>query len=152
MKKIEKEKFGGAVGDKGFEYYYIGLLGTAPKCQGRGYGSALVNTILSTVRTPIVSMSLPLLILFLQADLKGRPTFLFSSNPDNIPFYESLGFEVIGELKLGENNKKWKKDPVSLPLVGRLLLMTRISLTVLDQRRCFESQRQRVESGLSSVS
>ena len=50
MKKMEKEKFGGVVGDKGFEYYYIGVLATAPKHQGHGYGSALVENILFSVR------------------------------------------------------------------------------------------------------
>ena len=57
MKEIEKEKFGGVVGDKGFEYYYIAALATAPKHQGHGYGSALVNTILFAVRIPMAEMS-----------------------------------------------------------------------------------------------
>ena len=43
---------------------------------------------------------------------------MFSSTPDNVPFYESFGFEVIGQIKLGENNPKWKKEPVLVPLVS----------------------------------
>lgn len=120
MTGIQKEKFGGSVGDKNFDYFYVGLLATAPKHQGQGYGSALMDFILFQVNFSLAAAisDTSLKTLSVQADLKGRQTFLFSSTPDNVPFYESFGFEVIGEIKLGENNSKWKKSPVIVPLVS----------------------------------
>ena len=84
---------------------------------------------------------LPFLISFPQADLKGRETFLFSSTPDNIPFYESFGFEVIGEIKLGEDNPKWKKDPVPLPLVSFVIHTKDVSSSPLHRYRCSVSRK-----------
>ena len=62
MREIQKEKLGGTAGDKGFEYYYVGLLATAPKYQGQGYGSTLLNSILFAVRALHATLSFTKLI------------------------------------------------------------------------------------------
>ncbi len=61
-------------------HYYLSLLGTHPQHRGRGLGMALLAENLAAI------------------DAEGMPAYLESSNPDNVPRYERLGFERIGEL------------------------------------------------------
>ncbi|KAI5120670.1 hypothetical protein M0805_006959 [Coniferiporia weirii] len=97
MEKLHNEK----LGDSAAEMIYIDLLATKPESQGQGYGSALLQTILFT------------------ADIQGRSVYLFSSNTANTPFYESFGLSIIGQLVLGDDNPKWHKPPVIVPLMVR---------------------------------
>jgi len=60
-------------------HYYLSLLGTHPEHRGRGLGMALLAENLASI------------------DEQGMPAYLESSNPENIPRYERLGFERIGE-------------------------------------------------------
>ena len=62
--------------------WYLGLIGTTPAAQGRGYGSALLKHSLRTV------------------DGSGLPAYLESTNPRNVPFYQRHGFEATGLIEL----------------------------------------------------
>src|SRR5262245_51980582 len=63
-------------------HWYLGVLGTEPAHQGRGYGSAILRPVLD------------------RCDAKGTGAYLESSKESNIPFYRRHGFEVIGELQV----------------------------------------------------
>jgi GNAT superfamily N-acetyltransferase len=58
--------------------WFLDLVGVAPGAQGRGLGRALVRHGLQRAR----------------AD--GCPAFLETGTPRNVPFYEGLGFRVVG--------------------------------------------------------
>ncbi|MFD8857543.1 GNAT family N-acetyltransferase [Streptomyces vinaceus] len=63
-------------------HWYLPTLGTDPRFQGTGVGSALVREQLA------------------HCDRLGQPAYLESSMISNIPFYEGLGFRVTGEIRL----------------------------------------------------
>jgi GNAT superfamily N-acetyltransferase len=60
-------------------HYYLSILGTHPDFRGRGVGMALLADNLARI------------------DDEGMPAYLESSNPDNVPRYERLGFRKVGE-------------------------------------------------------
>ena len=59
--------------------WFLDAVGVAPTAQGRGLGRRLVLHGLERARA------------------EGCPAFLETGNPRNVPFYESLGFQVVGE-------------------------------------------------------
>jgi GNAT superfamily N-acetyltransferase len=59
-------------------HYYLSLLGTHPDHRGHGIGMSLLAENLERI------------------DQEGMPAYLESSNPANVPRYESLGFERVG--------------------------------------------------------
>ena len=63
-------------------HWYLAVIGSDPTYRGGGYGKALMESGLA------------------RADAEWAPAYLESSNPDNVPYYERFGFEVIGELEL----------------------------------------------------
>ena len=63
--------------------WYLPLIGVDPRCQGRGYGSALLRHALE------------------QCDRDHMPVYLESSNPRNIPLYQRHGFEIVGKIQAG---------------------------------------------------
>ncbi|KAI5118030.1 hypothetical protein M0805_004895 [Coniferiporia weirii] len=97
VEKLNDEK----LGDSEAEMIYIEVLATNPERQGGGYGTALVKTILS------------------MADSQGRSVYLFSSNIANVSFYELFGFSVTAQVLLGDDNPKWRKPPVVMPMMIR---------------------------------
>lgn len=62
-------------------HYYLSLLGTHPDHRGKGLGMALLADNLAEI------------------DSEGMPAYLESSNPENDPRYERLGFERVGEFE-----------------------------------------------------
>jgi len=62
-------------------HYYLSLLGTHPNHRGRGLGMALLADNLAKI------------------DSEGMPAYLESSNPENDPRYERLGFARVGEFQ-----------------------------------------------------
>lgn len=70
-------------------HWYLFTLGTGPKHQGKGIGSALLRTVLE------------------QVDEEGEPAFLESSKESNISLYARFGFKVINEV-----GPKWGSPPV----------------------------------------
>jgi ribosomal protein S18 acetylase RimI-like enzyme len=63
-------------------YHYLMFLGVRPSHQGRGLGRALVNAGQQ------------------RAAAAGVGTYLESTNPRNLAFYASVGFESLGEFTL----------------------------------------------------
>lgn len=62
-------------------HWYLPLIAADPARQGQGLGTALMEAAIARI------------------DADGRPAYLESSNPRNIPLYERFGFESIGEIK-----------------------------------------------------
>jgi len=42
-----------------------------------------------------------------EADSDGVPAYLWTGNPDNLPYYRSHGFEVIGERRIPGGVPNW---------------------------------------------
>ena len=66
-------------------HYYLNTLGVDPGRRGKGDGRRVVEPILEL------------------ADRDGVPTYLESSNPRNLSFYDRLGFSVLDEVRIAEN-------------------------------------------------
>ena len=66
------------------------MLGTDPRHQGRGVGSALLEPILA------------------RCDADRVPAYLESSKRSNVPFYERHGFRVLGELAIAGGPVIWR--------------------------------------------
>ncbi len=62
-------------------YYYVGMVGVSPECQGRGYGRALL--------AHVAEMS--------KDDPLSHGVCLSTEDPRNVAYYESLGYRIIGE-------------------------------------------------------
>ncbi|MER7623648.1 GNAT family N-acetyltransferase [Streptomyces sp. NPDC126503] len=60
-------------------HWYLAVVGADPAARGQGHGAALLRSGLA------------------RADAAGMPVYLESSKPDNLPFYQHFGFEVLGE-------------------------------------------------------
>ena len=65
------------------DFIYVQMVGTKPSAQGRGFGTSLFKKFISTQSLPI---------------------FLETSNVQNLPFYERLGFQVIEKQQLKKYN------------------------------------------------
>lgn len=65
-------------------HWYLWMLGVDPRCQGKGYGSALLKHTLDRI------------------DDAHATAYLESSTPKNIPLYERHGFEVIGLIQVAD--------------------------------------------------
>lgn len=63
--------------------WYLPLFAVDPIHQGRGVGARLLVEALRRI------------------DQEGRPAYLESSNPRNVPLYLRHGFEVMGEIRAG---------------------------------------------------
>lgn len=64
-------------------HWYLPLIAADPAYRGRGLGTALMDAAIARI------------------DADGRPAYLESSNPRNIPLYQRFGFEIIGEIQAG---------------------------------------------------
>lgn len=65
--------------------WYLNMIAVDPAHQGQGLGSALMKAALA------------------RCDTEGIPAFLESSNPRNISLYLRHGFEVMGEVQIGDS-------------------------------------------------
>ena len=74
--------------------WYLPLIAADPAHRGRGLGTALMEAAIERI------------------DADGRPAWLESSNPRNIPLYERFGFERIGEIQT-------ETSPLLTPMVRR---------------------------------
>lgn len=83
-------------------HWYLGVLGTDPAHQGRGFGSALLAPVLD------------------RADEAGQASYLESSKEANLPFYERHGYRVLRTLDLADGPRLWTmwREPRP-PGVGR---------------------------------
>ena len=64
-------------------HWYLPQIGVDPNAQGKGIGAALMRHALA------------------RCDQEQALAYLEASKPQNIPFYQRHGFEVIGEIKMG---------------------------------------------------
>jgi GNAT superfamily N-acetyltransferase len=64
--------------------WYLPMIGVEPNAQNRGVGRALMAHAVA------------------RCDQEGLLAYLESSNPRNIPLYKRHGFEVMGEIQIGE--------------------------------------------------
>ena len=113
LKAILDSNFGEKI-DNMFE---IQALATHPAKQGRGYGTALVKVVndmvcrgRSCLQAPLTMLSLP------QADTQARATYVVTT--DAYRFYETVGYELVGEDWLGVDNPAWTGAPVPLRVVS----------------------------------
>ena len=77
-------------------HWYLAVLGTDPRAQGNGLGSALLRSRLN------------------RCDDRRFPAYLESSKESNIPYYERFAFRVTGEIRLpGGGPRVWAmwRDP-----------------------------------------
>jgi GNAT superfamily N-acetyltransferase len=76
-------------------HWYLAVLGTDPRHQGRGVGGALLAPILA------------------RCDADRVPAYLESSKRENVPFYERHGFRVLGEIVFQGGPTVWRmlRDP-----------------------------------------
>lgn len=74
--------------------WYLPIIAVDPFYQGKGFGSQLMKHALARV------------------DEDGLPAYLESSNPRNISLYERHGFEIMGEIQIGDS-------PVVTPMIRR---------------------------------
>jgi ribosomal protein S18 acetylase RimI-like enzyme len=66
-------------------HWYLPMIGVDPTQQGKGYGTALLEYALA------------------RCDFDGKPAYLESSSPTNIPLYERHGFELLGTIQVGSS-------------------------------------------------
>ncbi|RST48874.1 GNAT family N-acetyltransferase [Variovorax sp. MHTC-1] len=64
-------------------HWYLPQIGVEPNAQGKGIGAALMRHALA------------------RCDQERSLAYLEASKPQNIPFYQRHGFEVIGEIQVG---------------------------------------------------
>jgi ribosomal protein S18 acetylase RimI-like enzyme len=64
-------------------HWYLPQIGVEPNAQGRGLGTELMRHALT------------------RCDQQGALAYLEASKPQNVPFYERHGFEVVGEIRIG---------------------------------------------------
>jgi GNAT superfamily N-acetyltransferase len=79
-------------------HWYLAVLGTDPPAQGRGVGGVLLREITD------------------RCDRAGLPAYLESSKEMNVPYYQRFGFEVTGDITLGNDGPTiWTmwRDPVA---------------------------------------
>ena len=63
-------------------HWYLAFIGTLPTARGRGFGQALLSKRLT------------------HCDEVGAASYLESSKPENVPYYERFGYQADGELDL----------------------------------------------------
>ncbi len=76
-------------------HYYLFFLGTRPRWQSRGLGSALMRPVLQA------------------CDERGLPAYLEATCERNVKLYQRHGFELTGELPLPDGPNLWPmwRDP-----------------------------------------
>jgi GNAT superfamily N-acetyltransferase len=76
-------------------HWYLALLGVDPTRQGHGLGRALLNPVLT------------------RCDETLESAYLETQKPENLPFYERFGFEVIDEVSVPGSPSVWLmwRDP-----------------------------------------
>ncbi|TFK88054.1 hypothetical protein K466DRAFT_652831 [Polyporus arcularius HHB13444] len=88
-----------ALGPEVDEMLEIQGLATAPSKQGRGFATALVNTVND------------------MADAQGRKTYVITGDAQG--FYETVGYRLVGEDWLGIDNPLWNGPPVPIRIMLR---------------------------------
>lgn len=69
-----------------YPHFFLGMLGVNPDYQGRGYAAELIE------RFRELSA----------ADSRSKAVVLSTEDPDNLPFYKKIGFEIVADAEVGE--------------------------------------------------
>jgi GNAT superfamily N-acetyltransferase len=72
-----------------YDHFMVWMFAVSPDRQRRGLGRRLMGEALD------------------QADTAGVPAYLWTANPDNLPYYRSHGYDVIGEDALPGGAPNW---------------------------------------------
>jgi GNAT superfamily N-acetyltransferase len=72
-----------------YDHFLVWMFAVSPAHQRRGLGRALMQEALA------------------RADSDGVPAYLWTGNPDNLPYYRSHGFEVTGEAQIPGGVPNW---------------------------------------------
>jgi ribosomal protein S18 acetylase RimI-like enzyme len=72
-----------------YEHFLVWMFAVGPSHQRRGLGRQLMTEALA------------------RADADAVPAYLWTGNPDNLPYYRSHGFEIIGEARIPGNVPNW---------------------------------------------
>jgi GNAT superfamily N-acetyltransferase len=72
-----------------YEHFLVWMFAVSPAHQRRGLGQRLMHEALAT------------------ADSDQAPAYLWTGNPDNLPYYGSHGFAVIGEARIPGGASNW---------------------------------------------
>ncbi|WP_425477110.1 GNAT family N-acetyltransferase [Luteimonas cucumeris] len=75
-------------------HWYLPQIGVDPNARGKGIGAALMRHAL------------------VRCDQEQALAYLEASKPQNVPFYQRHGFEVIGEFQIGA-------APLVMPMLRR---------------------------------
>ncbi len=70
-------------------FYYLQYVGVRPRYQGKGLGRQVIGAGLSI------------------ADSEERPVVLETANPDNVPLYQRMGFDVVEEWQVAAGAPKF---------------------------------------------
>jgi len=80
-------------------HWYVMVVGVSPEARGQGLGRALLQPMMD------------------RADTAGLPCYLETAQPDNVAFYEHLGFRrVVEVVEPGSGLRLWtfRRDPPAL--------------------------------------
>ena len=72
-----------------YDHFLVWMFAVAPAHQRTGLGGQLMRAALA------------------EADLTGVPAYLWTGNPDNLPYYRSHGFDVIHEAPIARGVPNW---------------------------------------------
>jgi GNAT superfamily N-acetyltransferase len=100
------------------EMLYVRTLCTAPQSQGRGYASALLNTLADIVSCCRNKNNCHIggLSNILLGRLSTSGHFL-EAVEFNVPFYVSNGYSNLGFVTVADENLTWGRDPINIYLV-----------------------------------
>jgi GNAT superfamily N-acetyltransferase len=83
-----------------YEHFLVMLFAVAPSHQRAGLGRRLMSEALA------------------RADADRVPAYLWTSNPDNLPYYRSHGYDVIGESGIPGGARSWYMErPAAQPSI-----------------------------------
>jgi GNAT superfamily N-acetyltransferase len=72
-----------------YEHFLVWMFAVSPAHQRRGLGRRLMTTALA------------------EADAAEVPAYLWTGNPDNLPYYRGYGFDVIAEAPIARGVPNW---------------------------------------------
>jgi GNAT superfamily N-acetyltransferase len=72
-----------------YDHFLVWMFAVSPAHQRKGLGRQLMSEALAT------------------AEADGVPAYLWTGNPENLPYYRSHGFEVTGEARLPRGVPNW---------------------------------------------
>jgi GNAT superfamily N-acetyltransferase len=72
-----------------YDHFLVWMFAVSPRRQRGGLGRRLMGEALAN------------------SDSVGAPAYLWTGNPDNLPYYRSHGFEVIGEALISGGTPNW---------------------------------------------